>query len=59
MAMQINDSQLIKFQKLYSSHFGVELSTEEATRQANMLLEMLKMTYVPITEEELKRLQRP
>ncbi len=53
----ISSEQITKFRELYKTHFGKELSIEEAYQSAAKLLRLVELIYKPMTQDELKRVQ--
>ncbi len=53
----LSDEQITKFQTLYKSRFGKEISQEEAYEQGAKLIRLVELIYKPITETEYKILQ--
>lgn len=51
----LSEEYLTKFSKLMRELYGVELSREEAYEQATKLLELVKVVYRPMTEEEFRK----
>ena len=49
--------QIIKFQTLYKSRFGKEISREEAYEQGAKLIRLIELIYKPMTEAEYQQLQ--
>ena len=50
--MRLLDEDIIKFQALYKSSFGKEISKSEALEKGLKLLNLMKLVYVPMTQEE-------
>ena len=55
--MVLSDEDIAKFQDLYKSHFGKEISKEDAYEQGIKLVRLLSIVYKPMTENEYKRVQ--
>ena len=53
----ISKEELNRFCELYKNRFGKDLSGKEAYEQANKLLQLMKLVYRPMTEQEYKTLQ--
>jgi hypothetical protein len=53
----LSDEQIIKFQTLYKSRFGKEISREEAYEGGAKLIRLIELIYKPMTEAEYKQLQ--
>lgn len=47
--MNISDEQLKKFKKICKEHTGMDLSDEEALKQANRLLHLIRITRKPVS----------
>ena len=54
--MILSDEDISKFQALYKSQFGIEISREDAYKQGVQLLKLMSIVYKPMTEEEFSRL---
>ena len=54
----LSDEQITKFQTLYKNRFGREIGRAEAIEKGTKLLRLVELIYVPMTEEEYKRLQK-
>jgi len=55
--MTPSDEDISKFQALYKSVFGVEISREDAYEKSIKLLRLMSIVYKPLTEEEYKLIQ--
>ena len=55
--MVLTDGDIKKFQTIYKEQFGKEISKEDAYEQGIKLLELMKLIYKPMTEEEMKSVQ--
>ena len=53
--MQISDIQLDKFINLYQEKFGVALDRESAYKKGLQLLQLIKVTYKPITKNDYEK----
>ncbi len=53
--MVLSGKQISTFQNLYKEEFGEEISEEEAYIQAVKLIELVRITYQPITKEDYKK----
>lgn len=53
----LSDEDIAKFQNLYKSHFGIEISREDAYEQGIKLVRLMSIVYKPMTEDEFKRVQ--
>ncbi len=50
--MVLSDENISKFQALYMSEFGVEISKEDAYEKGIKLLELMSVVYKPMTQQE-------
>jgi hypothetical protein len=50
--MQFTPEQVKSFKDLYRNKFGIDLSEEEALEQLTKLVNLVKITYRPITIDE-------
>ena len=55
--MVLDNEQITKFQTLYKSRFGKEISREEAYEKGIKLMRLVEITYKPMTEAEYQELQ--
>jgi len=55
--MVLDNEQITKFQTLYKSRFGKEISREEAYEKGIKLMRLVELVYQPITEAEYQQLQ--
>lgn len=55
--MVLDDEQITKFQTLYKSRFGKEISREEAYEKGIKLMRLVELIYQPMTEAEYQELQ--
>ena len=53
----LSDEQIKKYQTLYKSRFGREISREEAYEEGAKLVRLIELVYRPMTEEEFRSLQ--
>lgn len=56
--MVLSDTDIVKFQALYKSELGMEISREDAYEKGIKLLGLMSAVYKPMTEEEHKRIQK-
>lgn len=56
--MRLSDEDITKFQTLYKSYFGKEISREDAYEQGIKLVRLLSIIYKPMTEEEFNLVQQ-
>ncbi len=55
--MVLSDEDIAKFQSLYMSEFGMEISKEDAYEKGIGLLRLMSAAYKPMTPEEYKAAQ--
>lgn len=55
--MQLSDEDIAKFQDLYRSKFGKEITKEDAYEQGIKLVRLMSIVYQPMTEKEFVRIQ--
>lgn len=55
--MVLDNEQITKFQTLYKSRFGKEISREEAYEKGIKLMRVVELTYKPMKEAEYQELQ--
>lgn len=48
-----------EFRALYSKHFGVLISKDEAIKELSLLVRQCELIYQPVTFAELERLTHP
>ena len=56
--MVLSDEDILKFQALYKSEFGIEISREDAYEKGIKLLGLMSAVYKPMSEEEYEFIQR-
>ena len=56
--MVLDNEQITKFQTLYKSRFGKEISREEALEQGTKLFRLVELVYKPMTEDEFKMVEK-
>lgn len=56
--MVLLDDDIMKFQALYKSEFGMEISREDAYEKGIKLLRLMFSVYKPITEKEYELIQK-
>ena len=54
----LSDDQIKKYQVLYHERFGVELSRAEVCEKAESLVRVVELTYKPMTEKEMKLVEK-
>lgn len=55
--MVLSDADIMKFQALYKSEFGMEISQEDAYEKGIKLLGLMSAIYKPMTEKEYELIQ--
>ncbi|HAW57728.1 MAG TPA: hypothetical protein DCX03_01730 [Bacteroidales bacterium] len=55
--MVLSDEDILKFQALYKSEFGIEISREDAYEKGIKLLGLMSAVYKPMSEEEYEFIQ--
>ena len=56
--MALTDDDIKKFQALYKSELGLEISREDAYEKGIKLLRLMSAVYKPMTEEEYELIQK-
>ena len=56
--MVLTDADIAKFQALYRSEFGKEISSEQAYEQGIKLVRLMSAIYRPMTKEQFEKIQR-
>ena len=56
--MVLSDKDITKFQALYKSEFGMEISRDEAREKGAKLLRLMSIVYKPMTKEEYESVQK-
>ena len=56
--MILSDEDIVKFQALYKSEFGMEISREDAYEKGVKLLRLMSIVYKPMTEKEHLQIQK-
>lgn len=56
--MQLSALQIQKYKELYHKEFGLNLSDSEAREQGLKLINLIKLTYKPITKKQLNKLNK-
>ena len=56
--MQLLDEDIKKFQELYKSHFGMDISRQEALEKGTKLVRLMQLVYKPMTQEEYDLIQK-
>lgn len=56
--MVLTDEEIVKFQALYKSEFGMEISREDAYEKGIKLLRLMTVVYKPMTEKEYELIQK-
>ncbi|MCX6736522.1 MAG: hypothetical protein NTW73_00285 [Candidatus Parcubacteria bacterium] len=52
------DEDIVKFQVLYKSELGIEISREDAYEKGIKLLRLMSIVYKPMTEQEHELIQK-
>lgn len=55
--MKLLDTDIIKFQNLYKSEFGMEISKNEAYEKGIKLLSLMSAVYRPMTEKDYEDIE--
>ncbi len=56
--MVLSDVDINKFQALYKSEFGIEISSQDAYEKGIKLVQLLSAVYKPMTEKESELIQK-
>lgn len=56
--MVLSDEDIAKFQALYKSEFGMEISREDAYEKGVKLLRLMSAVYKPMTEKEYEAIKK-
>lgn len=56
--MGLSDEDIAKFQALYKSEFGMEISREDAYEKGIKLLRLMSIIWKPMTAEEHEQIQK-
>jgi len=56
--MNLSDTDIIAFQALYKSEFGIEISRKDAYEKGIKLLQLMSVVYKPMTEKEFEQIQQ-
>ena len=56
--MVLTDADIAKFQALYRSEFGKEISAEQAYEQGIKLVRLMSAIYRPMTKEQFEKIQK-
>lgn len=56
--MVLTDADIAKFQALYRSEFGKEISAEQAYEQGIKLVRLMSAVYRPMTKEQFEKIQK-
>ena len=54
----LTDKQVEQFQKLYQGHFGKEITKEEAQEKGIKIINLMRVVYSPLTEEDFEKLKK-
>ncbi len=56
--MVLSDEDIVKFQALYKSELGMEISREVAYESGIKLLRLMSAVYKPMTQKEYEQIQK-
>lgn len=56
--MVLSDADITKFQALYKSEFGMEISREDAQEKGIKLLRLMSIVYKPMTQSDYEKIQK-
>ena len=56
--MVLTDADIEKFQALYRSEFGMEISAEEAYEKGIKLVRLMSAVYRPMAKEQFEKIQK-
>lgn len=56
--MVLTDTDIQKFQALYQSEFGMEISAEEAYEKGIKLVRLMSAVYRPMTKQQFEKIQK-
>ncbi|MEI7741271.1 MAG: hypothetical protein WCJ29_02085 [bacterium] len=56
--MVLQDDDIARFQELYKSNFGTEISREDAYEQGIKLMRLMSLVYQPMTQEQHNNIQK-
>lgn len=56
--MVLSDEDITKFQALYKSEFGLEITKEDAYEKGIKLLQLMSAIYKPMTQDEYELVQK-
>ena len=54
--MELLDSDIIKYQKLYKAQFGKDIDKQAARHELSLLVRQMEIVYQPITVRDLENL---
>ena len=54
--MQLKEEDIVNFQALYKSEFGIEISKDDAYEKGSKLLGLMSAIYKPIPKEDQEKL---
>lgn len=55
--MVLSDEDIVKFQALYKSEFGMEINRDDAYEKGIKLLGLMSVIYKPMTEKEYEQIE--
>ena len=56
--MVLSNEDILKFQALYKSEFGIKISKEDAYEKGIKLLRLMSIVYKPMAEKEHELIQK-
>lgn len=56
--MNLSDEDITKFQSLFKSEFGMEISREDAYEKGVKLLRLMTLVYKPMIQEEYEQIEK-
>lgn len=56
--MIISEEKITEYQKIYKKLYGKDISRQDAYEQGMKLVQMMKVIYHPMTEEEYENVQK-
>lgn len=56
--MHLSNDDIINFQALYKSEFGIEISREDAHEKGIKLLRLMSIVYKPMTQGNYEKIQK-
>lgn len=56
--MQLSNEQIESFRNLHKTHFGYEISREEAARSGQQLVQLMRRVYKPMSQKEYRLIKK-